>query len=70
MARQKQTFSQRLKNAALFVLFLPLVLPLGVVAVVLHLLFKITLYLLVWVLWLPSRLRKNGLHDLGSLQSQ
>jgi hypothetical protein len=53
MARQKRTFSQRLKDAALLVLFLPFVLPLAVIAVVLHLLYKITLYLLVWMLWLP-----------------
>ena len=53
MTRQKQPFSQRLTNAALLVLFLPLVLPLGLIAIVLHLLYRITLYLLVWALWLP-----------------
>jgi hypothetical protein len=53
MTRQKQSFSQRLKNAALLVLFLPLVLPLALVAIVLHLLYRITLYLLIWALWLP-----------------
>ena len=50
---QKQSFSQRLKNAVLVVLFLPFVLPLALLAIVLHILYKITLYLLVWVIWLP-----------------
>ncbi len=50
---QKQSFSQRLKNAVLVVLFLPFVLPLVLVAIVLHILYRITLYLLVWVIWLP-----------------
>jgi hypothetical protein len=53
MTQQKQSFSQKLKNAALLVLFLSLVLPLALVAIVLHLLYRITLYLLVWALWLP-----------------
>lgn len=50
---QKQSFSQRLKNAVLVVLFLPFVLPLVLLAIVLHILYRITLYLLVWVIWLP-----------------
>src|SRR2546430_3467987 len=50
---QKQSFWQRLKNAVLVVLFLPFVLPLALLAIVLHILYKITLYLLVWVIWLP-----------------
>ena len=53
MSWQKQSFSQRLKNAVLVVLFLPFVLPLALLAIVLHILYKITLYLLVWVIWLP-----------------
>jgi hypothetical protein len=53
MIRQKRTFSQRLKNRALLVLLLPFVLPLGFLAVTLHLLYRIVLYLLVWTLWLP-----------------
>jgi hypothetical protein len=54
MNRQKLPFSQRLKNAVLFILFLPFVLPLALVAIALHLLYRITLYLLVWTLWLPT----------------
>jgi hypothetical protein len=53
MTRQKQPFPQRLRNAVLVVLFLPVVLPLALVAIVLHLLYRITLYLLVWAFWLP-----------------
>ena len=53
MSWQKQSFSQRLENAVLVVLFLPFVLPLALLAIVLHILYKITLYLLVWVIWLP-----------------
>lgn len=53
MNRQKPPFSQRLRNALLLILFLPFVLPLALVAMVLYLLYRITLYLLVWTLWLP-----------------
>ena len=53
MNRQKPPFSQRLRNALLLILFLPFVLPLALVAVVLYLLYRITLYLLVWTFWLP-----------------
>jgi len=53
MTRQERTFSQRLKNGALVVVLLPLVLPLALVAITLHLLYRIVLYLLVWTLWLP-----------------
>jgi hypothetical protein len=53
MTRQKRTFSQRLKNGALVVVLLLLVLPLALVAITLHLLYRIVLYLLVWTLWLP-----------------
>jgi hypothetical protein len=33
---------------------LPLVLPLALVAIVLHLLYRMVLYLLVWAVWLPK----------------
>ena len=51
---QKQSFSQRLENAALVVLFLPFVLPLVLLAIIFHILYRTTLYLLVWVIWLPG----------------
>jgi hypothetical protein len=56
MTRQKQSLSQRLKNAALVLLilpFVPLLLLLVIAALVFHLLYRIVLYLLVWSLWLP-----------------
>lgn len=53
MTRQKQPSLQKLRNAVFVVLFLPFVLLLALVAIVLHLLYRITLYLLVWGLWLP-----------------
>jgi len=53
VSRQEQPFSQRLKNVLLVILFLPAVLPLAAVAIVLFILYKATLYLLVWTLWLP-----------------
>jgi len=52
MNRKKPSFSQRLSDAVLLILFLPFV-PLLVVAIVLYLLYRITLCLLVWTLWLP-----------------
>jgi hypothetical protein len=53
MDRQKKTFSQRLKNGALVIVLLPFVLPLALVAITFHFLYRIALYLLVWTLWLP-----------------
>jgi len=53
MNRKKPSFSQRLSDALLLILFLPFVLPLLLVAIVLYLLYRITLCLLVWTLWLP-----------------
>jgi hypothetical protein len=53
MNRQKPAFSQSLRNALLLILFLPFALPLALVAIVLYLLYRITLYLLVWTFWLP-----------------
>jgi len=53
MIRQKRTVSQRFKNAALVVIVLPLVLPLAFLAITLHMLYRIVLYLLIWALWVP-----------------
>jgi len=54
MMRQKGSFSQRFKNTALLVLILPFILPLALIGLILHLLFRAVLYLLVWSLWLPK----------------
>lgn len=51
--RKKQSLSLKLKNAALVVIVLPFVLPLALLAITLHLLYRLVLYLLVWALWLP-----------------
>lgn len=53
MIRQKRTISQRFRNAALVVVMLPFVLPLALLAITLHVLYRIVLYLLVWALWVP-----------------
>lgn len=54
MIREKRSLSQRLRNALLVIVLLPFVLPLALIAIVLHLLYRATLYLLVWTLWLPK----------------
>jgi hypothetical protein len=54
MSRRKQSFLQRTSSVALLVLILPFVLPLALVAIALHLLYRNALYLLVWTLWLPK----------------
>jgi hypothetical protein len=51
--RQKDSQAQKIVKAALLVLLTPIILPLAVVGIVLHVLNKITVYLFVWVLWLP-----------------
>lgn len=50
--QRKQTSRQWLKNSVRLLL-LPVILPLAVVALGLFFLYRITLYLLIWTLWLP-----------------
>ena len=58
MAREKQPLRRRVASIVLVVLALPFVLllglPLVLAAAALHFLHKITIYILVWVLWLPK----------------
>jgi hypothetical protein len=54
MTRQNQPFLRRLGQTAVVALLLPLVLPLALIAFALHLLYRLALYLLVWVVWLPG----------------
>ena len=57
MAGKRQTLGRKLGKFAALVLALPvliLVLPLALVAITLHLLHRLALYLLVWALWLPN----------------
>jgi len=53
MTRQKQPFSRRIGSVVLIVVLLPFILPLALLAVASHLLYRALLYLLVWALWLP-----------------
>lgn len=55
MSRQKESASRRLRNAALVVLLLPIVLPLALISLILAGAHRITLYMLIWILWLPRR---------------
>lgn len=50
--QRKQTSRQWLENSVRLLL-LPVILPVAVVAFGLFFLYRITLYLLIWTLWLP-----------------
>jgi hypothetical protein len=53
MTRQKEPRLRRLRNTALLLVVLPLILPLALITITLYLPYRIALYLLVWALWLP-----------------
>jgi hypothetical protein len=53
MTRQKEPRLRRLRNTALLLVVLPLILPLALITIALYLPYRIALYLLVWALWLP-----------------
>lgn len=48
------TVCERIAKIALILVFLPLILPLIVVASALFALHRLSLYLLIWLLWLPK----------------
>jgi hypothetical protein len=54
MTRQKAAPAQRLENALLALLVLPIVLPLALLTLTFWLAHCLALYGLVWVLWLPK----------------
>jgi hypothetical protein len=54
MSRQPKPLRLRVANATAIVIFLPLILPLVVAALVLFFLHRLVLYVLVWALWLPK----------------
>jgi hypothetical protein len=54
MSRVPQPLARRVWQAALIILLLTVLLPLIVLALTLWLLHRVTLYVLVWVLWLPK----------------
>jgi hypothetical protein len=50
---RNRSLSRRVRDGALIVVLAPLVFPLALIAIVLHLLYRVALYFLVWTLWLP-----------------
>ena len=54
MSRQTRTVREQIASIALVLVFLPLILPLVVVALVLFAMHRIVLNMLVWMLWLPK----------------
>jgi hypothetical protein len=54
MTRQKEPLSRRVWKAAIVVALLPIVLPLALITLALYFGHRIALYMLVWVLWLPT----------------
>ena len=53
MSREPESTRRRVLSFSLIVLLLPIILPLAILALVLHVLNKAVVYLLVWVCWLP-----------------
>lgn len=54
MSREPESTGRKVLRFALIVLLLPIILPLALAGLVLHLLNKGIVYLLVWVWWLPK----------------
>jgi hypothetical protein len=54
MSRQPMTVRDPIAKSALILVFLPLILPLILFALALFALHRLSLYLLVWLLWLPK----------------
>jgi hypothetical protein len=54
MARQRQPFSRRVGQVILLLVLLPFIVPLALLAIASHLLYRALLYTLVWALWLPK----------------
>ena len=54
MSRQKPTIAQKIGNAFLVLLFLPIVLPLALITLTFWFAHRIALYAFVWILWLPK----------------
>ena len=54
MTRQKPKIAQRIGNALLVLLVLPIVLPLALITLTFWFAHRMALYGLVWILWLPK----------------
>ena len=53
MSREPESIARKVPRFTLFIFFLPVILPLVVIGLVLHIANKAIVYVLVWVLWLP-----------------
>ena len=53
MSREPESTGRRVLKFTLFVLLLPIIVPLAILALVFHVLNQVVVYLLVWVWWLP-----------------
>jgi hypothetical protein len=51
---QEQSFLRTLGQGALALILLPFVLPLALLAITSHVLYRLLLYVFVWALWLPQ----------------
>ena len=54
MTRRKESMREKLRQAGLIILLLPIVLPLSAIGLSLLLLHHFVLYVLVWIVWLPK----------------
>ena len=54
MSRRKETILEKLQQAGLVILLLPIILPLSAIGFTLFLLHRVVLYLLIWIVWLPK----------------
>jgi hypothetical protein len=54
MIRQKRSTARRLFKLGGILLLLPFILPLALISVTCFLFFRTTLYLLVWIAWVPN----------------
>ncbi len=53
MSRAPESTGRRVLKFALILLLLPLIIPLAILGLALHVLNKVVVYLLVWLWWLP-----------------
>jgi hypothetical protein len=51
---QKETLGEKLQQGVLLLIFLPLLLPFGLLAITALILSRVALNMLVWLLWIPK----------------
>ena len=54
MSQRTKSISEKIGQLALIILLLPIILPLSVLGFALFLFHRVVLYLLVWIVWLPT----------------